>query len=326
MIKKIQNNGFAYFLIFLGCLNICLSIFIGIKASDIQENLFSFGVLALFLGVIFESYRLTKSWEFVLFKFILAYTGSFMAFLPGKKEYVYHLETHLFLWPYYFLFFYLLLSVIFLEEKIIGKLSEGYTLLLSLSFLYWLIDLQLIQFSTWYYILLSSICIVFTLYSLANALLWIELNQKNKLWLSIWSTLILIVFGFDNFIQVYSKGDMEFSKESIENFTLGIQYFLLGISSVYVFHNSMLILDLLPDRSGNYRDKLKKSVKKHAKRYSDEQLETQNALFCMLFCGIIYSLNFYFDLFPRNILIWMVIISFPIIFHLFEHLLKRKLT
>jgi hypothetical protein len=61
-----------------------------------------------------------------------------------------------------------------------------------------------------------------------------------------------------------------------------------------------------------YKD-LKELKKKHIDRYSKEQVSRFHSLLCVLITGSVYGLNYYFHFVPRNFIIWIVFLSFPVI-------------
>ena len=230
---------------------------------------------------------------------------------------MYDFENHIIQWPYAFLLVYSLLFFIRYEEKITAKLTEGITLLLSISMLYWCLDVGLFSdFDNKFLVFLAVFVVFSSLASIFYILTDIELTKNHRLILSVWSTIIILVFSIDNIYNVYNKGDLESSKLFSENFILVVQHFLLGISSLYFVQNAALILRLLPSKGGNYSEDLAKIKKEHIYRYSDQQVDSYLAFLCLVYSLVLYGLNMKYHIFPRNVMIWFVIFTFPMILRL----------
>ncbi len=293
------------------------TIYIGFRIYASERKLLPVSVIALFIGAIIESFRICKDWKIITKNFLISYLASFLSFLPGKRERVYNFETHIMLWPYAFLLVFSLLFITKYKEKITAKLTEGITLLLSISMLYWCLDVGLFSdFDNKFLVFLAVFVVFSSLASIFYILTDIKLTKKHRLTLSIWSTIIILVFSIDNIYNVYNKGDLESLKLFSENFILAMQYFLLGISSVYFVQNATLIFRFLPSKGGNYSEDLAKIKKEHIYRYSDQQVDSYLAFLCLVYSLVLYGLNMKYHIFPRNVMIWFVIFTFPMILRL----------
>ena len=293
------------------------TIYIGYRVSVSERKLLPFSVVFLSVGVIVESFRRSKDWKIIAKNFFISYLGSFFCFLPGKKERVYDFEKYIMQWPYAFLLVYSLLFFIRYKEKITAKLTEGITLLLSISMLYWCLDVGLFSdFDNKFLVFLAVFVVFSSLASIFYILTDIELTKNHRLILSIWSAIIILVFSIDNIYNVYNKGDLESSKLFSENFILVVQHFLLGISSMYFVQNAALIFRFLPSKGGNYSEDLAKIKKEHIYRYSDQQVDSYLAFLCLVYSLVLYGLNMKYHIFPRNVMIWFVIFTFPMILRL----------
>ena len=325
--KKSAGYDLTYIFIGLAVISAIFTIYIGYRISISERKLLAFSFVPLLLGILLESYRITKDWKIVLSKSVIAYFFSFIAFLPAKKETNYNFDNHIEWWSQAFLFGFLLISISMFKEKTISKLTEGLTLLFSLSFLYWSLDIGFfsLDFQHWFFSILQILCILLILFSLINAFTTIALTKTNRLCLSIWSTIVVVIISVDNIFTIYGKGDLETSKYFSDNLLLGIQYFLLGISAVYVFQNLILLTGFLPDRTQIYPKTLKENVKDHVERYSEEQVNPIDSLICVLYCGVFYYLNYSFSILPRNSMVWVVIISFSLFLMLLNKFKNKTL-
>lgn len=321
MAKKNKTKGIdiTQVLWIIGFLCLIFTFYIVFRVSISDRKLWSVSFIALFLGLILESYRLCKSWKQILRQSALAYILSFTAFFPFKREKIYKFENHIEAMPYVFLLWYIIIFIFSNEKKVTAKLTEGITLMMSIAFIYWLMDYGVLGFENWYNVLITIIVSSFSIFALMNGLLKIKLTKNNRLWLSIWTSIITFVIGIDNIILVYKQGDFEVNQLFYKHFFIGLQYFLLGMSSVYMVRNFLMLCGFFPDKNEKYRKTLKETIDEHTARYSRHQVATIDAIFCIMFSGGLFYLNYTMDFLPRNMMIWLVIILFPLILSLLNH-------
>jgi hypothetical protein len=302
-----SSKGFTYTPLILIALliSIALTIYIAYRASLSDSKLFSFSLIALFLGLLYESYRITKNWKSVLQNFIIAYLFSFVIFLPGKHEQNYVFEEHIEMWPNIIIIVFALFFVISHKEKVTAKLNEGIALLLSISFIYWSIDYSLLNYHNWFSLVLLIIGTLFSILTLFNGLTYLNLTKTNRFFLSLWSTIIMFAFAMDNITSVTKTPDIESSIYLSDSIFRGLQYFLLGTSAVYIIQNALMLLE--------FKENFKENIKDHINRFSDEQIPISASLLCIAFSGTVYWLNYKYQLLPRYTMIWFVIMIFPLV-------------
>lgn len=141
--SKSAGISLAPFLIIAGILGLAFTVYITYRASISDRKLFSASLVALFAGLLFESIRVSGNWKTVLGIFVGTYLFSLLAFLPGKSESIYNFEDHVEFWPYCFIFIFTLFFGIVYKNKLIVKLTEGMTLMLSISLIYWAVTFSL---------------------------------------------------------------------------------------------------------------------------------------------------------------------------------------
>lgn len=309
--RKSTGINLMPFFVWLSVFAITFTLFIIYKITISERKFFSISLIALLSGVLIESYRVSKNWKIVFFKFIGAYVLSFIAFILGKREVYYEIDSHIEYWFYTIVVSYIIISTIFLSEKITQKLSEGVTLLLSLSLIYWVIDYGFINIDYIIVKVLLVIGLLFAIYSIFHSLFYIPLTRTSRLVLSVWSSIVVLAFAVDNIFRVFANKNIEDSEYFTEGLYIGIQYFLLGISAIYILQNYFFLTDLLPSKNGNYKKDLIIAKKAHIKRFSDSQVSKRNSILCILYCFSFYFFNSYYDLLPRHTMIWLVIFTFP---------------
>lgn len=322
--RKYYGVNLKPLLLIVAFIAVLLTASIAYRASVSDRNLFSINLLALLAGLLFESFRISDNWKTVAGIFILTYLFSLLTFMPGKNEDIYNFDDHIEFWPYAFIFIYSIFFGSTHFDRVLLKITEGITLVFSISFIYWIIDYGFMNSHSWVTITLMIIGILFSLYSIINSLTNIKLSETNRLILSIWTTIIMFTFAIDNIIYVFSYSDIESSEYLTEGMYFGIQYFLLGISSVYIMRNFMLLVRFLPPKNGNYLEELKENKEDHIKRYSEKQVNIMDSLICIIFTISIYWLNYSLQILPRNTAIWLVILVFPFIIYLINLFTGQK--
>lgn len=318
--KKTKSAGIdlSMYIIAVAILGTVLTSYIAYRASLSEQKFFSLSLLALFAGLLFESFRITDNWKHVIYKFIWAYFFSLLCFLPGKKEVNYIFENHIRMWPYFFIVIFSLITVSIYKDKIIGKLTEGITLLLSLSLIYWVIDYGFINIDHWFIRALLILSLFLSAFSIISALTYFKLSKTIRLILSTWSTVVMFAFAIDNIIRVFQNEDIETTKYLSQGLYIALQYFLLGVSAVYIMQNMILLSGFLPSKNGNYRTELRNHKKDHIERYSDQQVSMLSSLLCIIFAITVYGLNYKFQILPRHTMIWLLFLIFPLILILIE--------
>jgi len=170
-------------------------------------------------------------------------------FLPGKHETNYVFENHIESWPYAFLVLFVILTVAFNKDKLIPKLSEGITLLMSVAIIYWVIDHGFYNTSSGFLKTIMIIGFIIAGFSIINAFVKIPITKSLRLFLSIWSSIIMALLAIDNIYSVYQNGQIEDSVFFLDKLSIGLQYFLLGVCSIYIAQNIMMIIGFLPDKN-----------------------------------------------------------------------------
>jgi hypothetical protein len=328
MANKNQSKGYDLkpILVGIGLILIPLTFYIFYRMRISHHRLIPISVIALLIGAVLENKRLSEKWKNVFYTVLASFILSFLAFIPGKHE---SFETHILIWPYCFLFFFVIISIGFYEKKLIPRLTEGVTLVLSIAIIYWVIDHGFYNSKSFFFKLFMIIGLLFSIFSIFNAFTDIKLTKNTRLILSIWSSIIMILLSIDNIYHVYQDKQVEDAVFLIDKFLIGINYFLLGICSVYIVQNFMMIIEFFPGHSeffnAAYYKRIKKLKKEHIDRYSDNQVNIFLSLTCFTIIGAFFILNYYMKFLSRNIAIWIVFFVFNNILYLYDFL-KIKTT
>ncbi len=327
--KKIGNLKFNNIDLLLALGGILISVFFGYifyHTYQSERSLISLMILPLIAGIIIENLRLSSDWTSLLLRIFGALLFSILAFLPGKSEGNYNLENHIEMWPYWFVIFFVVFSAISHEKKIIPKLTEGITLLQSAAIIYWIIDIGFFNFEDMVDYFLIGIGIIFSLFSFIHVFTYLKLTRNTRLYLSLWSSIIMVIFGIDYIYRVYNFD--YFVNNKIINEQLNIlQYFLLGVTLIYIYQNAFMLLVYIPSKRRFYGKEHMKEIramnKTHIKRYSQKQIKISDSLLALITTSVIYYLNYIYHTIPRHTLIWLIFWIFPLVLWLIN-IIKKK--
>lgn len=315
--KQLDNNAINYKPIFIimAILSIFTTLLIDHYTPLDYKKIMRISLISLFSGLIIENYRINKNKKLLFYILCGAYTLSLTFFLVNKSQAI---NSYLSYWPFYFIIIFLIISVVLHSEKLTQKLTEGFTLLISLAFLYWLFDKSILNFKTIWNSITTLITILISGFTIFNSLSDLQLTKGNRLFLSIWTTIVVLIISLDNSYSVLKNIDKDYNYIS-DNLFLVLQYFLLGISSVYTAQNLNLIYSLLD------KDTRIKAKKVHTNRYSETQVSINDSIFCIVFSIVIYFTNIQFNILPINLIIWLVIFVFPFLLEIKKSIFKSPL-
>jgi hypothetical protein len=281
-----------------------------------NSSLIPLSFIALLAGLIFEHRRLSNNWSTVIYSLLGALGISLFAFLKFKEEGYYDLYQHLRVWPYAFIGAFVVIGIILNYEKLNPQLTEGITLIQSIAIIYWTIDVGILNLNYLIVKMAVGVGTVFCLFSFFHAFSYSPLSRPNRLMLSIWSTIIMIFFAADFLYDVYQNKPIEYMATQYEALYASLQYFLLGVSIMYIMQNCTMILGFLPAKGTFFNAEYFRGVNElksyHVARYEDEQVHVGHSIVCLVFCVAIFGLNYYFAFVPRNIAIWATFVSFPL--------------
>lgn len=287
------------------------------------KSLIPLSVAALLLGAFFESKRISDTWSTIFYSALGALALSFLVFLPYKNEITYNLDNHLKIWPYGFLAGYIGIIIFLQEHRVIPQLTEGITLMQSMALFYWVIDEHIYETTGPFITPFIVTGILFSLFAVFNAFTHFAINELSRLILSLWSSIMMVLFAADCILRVLSNGEIETAQSFNNGLYIALQYFLLGISSIYMAHNLYMLLGFLPSRGKPWTD-IGDLFEKHVKRYSANQVSVWQSLLCVLLTGSFFYLNSYYRWLPRHLAIWLAFVIFPFIVLLFDNSTNKQ--
>jgi hypothetical protein len=306
------------FLIALVVLALTATTYITYRLYRSDHQLISISFFALFAGLLFECRRLTKKWSDILPIMFWSWIISFLTFLPGKREDVYVLENHIVTWPYVFLTLFIFGYIIFFKEKVTFKLSEGFTLLQTIAVIYWFVDIGFADTGSLFSFSIMLLGLLCSLYAAFHAFTYTHLTSTHRLWLSIWSSIVMLLFSVENIYITFSLTPIENTNQITQSAYVALQYFLLGISSIYMMQNCSMLIQFLPSRyhffNAAYFRIVRETKEEHIERYSDQQVRRWHSLLVVAILSSCFILNYYYSLMPRHLAIWCGFIVLPLLF------------
>jgi hypothetical protein len=302
---------------------IFVPIYLGYNSDFIQSPSFSVSIAMLFLGMIVESLRLSKSWKVTSLIFVGAYLFSLFTFLTIQNKSTYNINILVDALPFMFIFYFTLIFALIFKDKVTAKLTEGITFLQTLAIGYWILDSPLLTYNNlWIYLILAVVGIL-SVFSSLNALTNIHLSENFRILLSMWSSIIMMVFALDNIIDVFNQPEYSTKLSYTQMIHIGLKYFLLGVSSLYIMQNYLLLIAFIPSKKDKYitdaerisiaARELEQSRQDHLSRYSNDQVPVILAIFCILYASAIFGVNYFYDVISKQSAIWLVFFTFPLI-------------
>jgi hypothetical protein len=284
------------------------------------------GFAAMLAGMFLEVGRVTKNWQSVWVIVMVSCLSSMFLFMPNRNNEVDFLEK-LPYWPLMFSFFFTIICVVWFENKFVPQIDEGFTLIQSVSIVYWCLEIGVHQWD-WLSVKLAFFLPLGLLVGTAvfHAFTYFELSKGKRLILSIWSSIIMLAFSADNIIGALIA-TYNGPPPNID-LVYFLRYFFLGIALTYIMQNFMLLQQFFPgknDKKGEYAERVKQLKELHSSRFSPHQVKRSHATLGLLFAGTIYGLNLQFDIVPRQIAIWSVFVTFPMVLAFFIRYVEGNL-
>jgi uncharacterized membrane protein YqjE len=285
------------------------------------------GMFALIVGLIYKTNKLNENASVTFGIVCVALLFSFLGLVPSAKEVSYVFSDRLMKIPIYFVFIYGIFSIAFNYEKLFAKIDEGIVFMQSLAIIYFIWEMKKIAFSHVILISLSVLALIGCCYSIYHAFSLKEHTSKSRLRLSIWS---MIVYGF--FAVIYLIDFVFMHKDASDILTINslliiIQYFLLGISTMYIMHNFVMIISFLPGKTTffnkEYFKDLKQQRKLHINRFVVDQQNISVSIFSLVYAIILFGGNYIYKIVRPELIIWILFFTFPIVYSGYRFLRAR---
>lgn len=297
---------------------LCVTVFLFYAISTSHKKVIPLYFLPLLLGLVFEYWRISRKWKTVLATAGVTFILSLLVLARGKNETHYVFQEHLESWPYCFLGIFIIAATIVEYTKATKKLTEGITLLLTIAINYWIIANGYWASGNIVEKCLIIINVLISLFAIYNALSYNSLSKETRVGLSIWSSIIILILAADNFLQIYQNKDIEHLPEVSDKVIAYFQFFLLGVSSIYIAQNLSMISVYIPGK--NYMQGIRNMNDIHLSRFSNEQVSIVDSIIMIIITLVGFGLNYFFQFVPINFMIWAMITIAPFLLYLIHKL------
>lgn len=270
-----------------------------------ERTLISLSTTALMLGLIVESLRLGGFKKKILHEMLLAYGLSFIVFIPLNFD-AYNLLDRIATWPAVFLGAYALTSMVLFKDKIVPRINISHTTVWSLAILYYLYDWGLLTDEDGLYQIIGFSLLALSLYVVVLAFLKSALTQKQRVLLSSWSALIMVVFAADYALDLFLSTKHAMEVTLMDKLLLFVPYFVLGMGLVYVLQNIYLVYDFIAPGDSEYKEQVKNVVATHLKRYDPKKPPAIFLIVLILVTTVFFWTNNSLTVLSKQTAVWLV--------------------
>lgn len=117
---------------------------------------------------------------------------------------------------------------------------------MSVGIIYWIFSHQLYNTHSVFLKITAITGLVIALFSIINGFLNIHLTKSLRLFLSIWSYVIMTLLAVENIYLVYQDKQIEDTLYMTDKTFIALKYFLLGVSSIYILQNVWMLIHFFP--------------------------------------------------------------------------------
>ncbi len=271
------------------------------------------------LGCFWELYRLLGDSKRVLRIIGVSLLFSFLAFLPGKRESTYSFAAHVSMWPFYFAISFFIVVLVQHQKLYTARLGEADTLLHTYSLWYLVIS----YFEEKALLLVGGLIAVPSLFALTHAFSSIPLSNGHRLWLSLWSCFVMVVFGSLYFTGMFGLSSIESSLE-VGDAVIGaesiFQWFLFGLAGAYIAQNVVMLFGYLPGKHQFFNAEYFRTIRAlsalHTARFLSTQIERRAAFLATILCGVLFGANYFSGFAQPSLVIWLSFAFLPAILSL----------
>lgn len=274
---------------------------------------------AVAMGLVFELLWLTGSAPQVAWMSLAALGLSFLGFLPWKRETQYSYQAHLDAWPLYFTGSLLLVMLAFHRKQLIARIGEGSTLLHSIVFFYWMLDLSSRrQGLSLFLVILAAVALLF---AVIHAWSPLPLSSRARLGLSLWSSAVMLALaiqaGFHAVAHAPAAGARAF-----------LECFLLGTAAGYMTTNATMLLGYLPGDgtffNRIYFQNVRALNQEHLTRFSAQQTTPSQATAVTAGVGAFLAIHWFLRPFPTAVALWLILTLVPWAVHAWGWWMARR--
>lgn len=317
-ITRIIFLSFKILLWSAGASALAFMIYSSFQFTGSLDHMFPIIVIPILLGIMYEYKNISKNWSKIANTFSIASIVSVLFFNQTTEKFGQQFVDG---WPYVLTVFFVITICLSDRSEITKKLQEKVLLIESIACLYWLIEVG----GMFIFSLLPAflIFIVLPILYVFNHIFRNRIpSDRTKMFLSIWSCFILFLFSFEYLVNtIFTSFNFHFEL-SHQTLLILIQFFLFGVSSIYMMNNFLLLSGFFSGKNWIFGKGYRAL---HVERYSDKQMSLKEGVFYLLFPLTTFGLNFYLQWVDKNLLILLVLFITPGIFPLFQRLKKARI-
>ena len=284
-------------------------------------------LLVMLCGVMSE-YTRTSSFRMIFATILIAFFISLLSFLRNYSNGHFSPDS-LKAWPYFFYAAIIFAMIVRHEKGFILKVNEGLVFLQSMAVAYWVIAENEISFNSTPEIIIISAVVLLLAFTAYQAFSYKVHSYGQRLLMSIFSAIIFLFFGLTNASQLINGTDIDTTTLAPSLIFITLQYFMLGVSSVYIAKSLVMVVGFFPGKnepSESYRERVTELVKMHLERVDTIQINKGYALTTALFTLLIFGVNYFFGLLPPTFVIWCVFVSYPLVAYTYHKITLKRLV
>lgn len=274
----------------------------------------SFGALQLslfFAGCSWELYRITGAIQRVV-KYVggALILSALITLGSEKNDRSLSLDEMLFFWPFVFAVTFFVIVLATFQREYTVRLRETDTMLHTIAAWYLLLEFLSDVPSIPFFALLL---LPFSIHSLWHAYSHRSLTTKDRLWLSVWSTMVMLVLGTVYLVGIFQRPLGEafiHSSSALLVSYRALEWFLCGVAAAYIAQNFAMVFGYLPGKTRFFNAAYFREIKElsalHTERYESTQACKHRALLVSLTSITALALNSWFNLMNPFMAIWVL--------------------
>ena len=280
-------------------------------------------LLGLALGLSVEFKRLTGSWAILAWTLVMAYAGSFLIYLVKFSETGLSLQELILKQHIAFCVIVIVVALIKNPKGATTPLNSTVTLLQSACVTYLFLESPAWPLHDGFMKLLAYIGFAAVFFTLLQAFVASRLLRPVRFLLSLWSTFLMFVFAIINLVGLLEGPDMGMAGTAASRLLETLDYFLFGISAIYIGQNLMMAVQLFPTEDVPFTESLREAYNDHVARYYDARPHRLFLLLLLAACIALFRLNHHYGFLPPITLVWLFFGAYSSILLAAEHYRER---
>lgn len=280
-------------------------------------------------GLVIESMRVMRSIQIAVKIFSAAFLTIALSIVTSFSN-LFLLQYAIKLVPFSLLLTYFVLVGFSKREYYATKFNQTFTLLLSLSLIYWAIDKGVNNDFSYLVITTLVIGVFITVVAFSYLIRKVKISNQTKFVLSLFSLAMLVLFAIDNIFLVFERKINIFSLTH-DLVAFGLHNVMVGASTIFIITIVAIPLNYmlnqwyhqLPSRLSNMLTLTQNNL---TNRFKLQSSNIFSSILLVLAVGIIYYLNFLHEYLPIQTMIWLTIFLYQIGVEMVRIARKKKLN